>query len=680
MGKLAADVKQLKGWVVEGAEINSTWHQESWEDCAFTDGWHWSAKDKKIMLANEINPITTNKILPVVNLKLGYQANNPSEMAAKGRTQLDNEIGQVMTESIKYVMDRCEGQAKLQEAYKEQIITGFGFLKVDKEEDPRREPVVVRRFPWYTFGRDPYGDPWLDPLYCRYCFYYDWKDVDGLIAAFPEKEKEIEEEFRKMGTKQLGQQDWQLTYDVGSRVESAIGQMRGAAWADKVRRRVRPVEIYYTVDQDCLFAIMENSAVYEVKDSLPVNEQFQLLRQARQTVQAKVKKIRQANFMNDLILSDIESPHAHDMYPYIPFYSYLDRFNLPFGVPRNAKEQNMETNKRRSMALALLHSKRMIAEKGALEDPNAAFAEMNKRLGLIITNEGKMDKVKIDDLSDLADSQVALMNIAEREIKEITGANDESLGYETRVMSGTALEKKHQQSTTMSATLDMNFDRSKKKLGTLLIPEIQREWTGPKVLRVTDRMSGVDRFVEVNQQILNRNGDVIEVKNNIGNGLFDCVIAKKPLNDTIREQNAELLFNAINKAPPEAIPELLSMAFEMSDMPQKDMLLERLRRVLGVEEIDPMLSKEEQEAIRKDKQSALEAKASEDANYETKTRELDLQEREAKILKDKAMIEEMLIAAKIKERDSATKEFQEGFKLQQDLLRQRETRKPVEAK
>jgi hypothetical protein len=674
-----ATIETLKSWVLETTETHNIWHKEAWTDCAFYDGCHWSEKDKQVMADKDINPITANRIFPVVNLVLGYAANNPSDIVAKGRTQLDNEIGQVMSEGIRYVIDQCDGRAKIRDAFKDQIVPGFGYLKVDRQDDPRREKVTIRKFPWYTFGWDPYGDNWLDPQQCRFCFHYDWKDLDAIIAAWPEKESEIEAEFSRMGDASLRRTTF-TTLDIGSQVESHRNQLRGGGWADPLRRRVRPVEMYYAVDAPGLFAVLPDSRVFEVRDDMPINEQYNLLMSAEQTIKATVKKIRLANFLGDLILDDIESPHGHDQYPYVPLYSYLDRFGMPYGVPRQLKEQNMEVNKRRSMALALLYAKRMTYEKGALEDPNRAFAEMNARLGMIEVNDGFIEKVKIDDLSALAAPQVDLMRASEQEIKEIAGANDEALGYKTPAMSGAALDRKQQQSGTMTATLHGNLERSQRRLGELVIAEIQANWTHTKVLRITDRMTGADRFVELNKAITDEGGNVIKIRNNVANGRFDCEIGKKPLSDTVREQNAELLFNAIQKAPPEAIPELLSMAFELSDMPQKEILLGRLRRVLGVEEIDPLLSKDEQEAIAQKQKDAMAEKANADAQYDTSVKELDLQEREAKIQKQFADIEAKMVELRTKERELAGREYAEGFRMQQEIMKQRETRKPVEAK
>jgi len=66
-----ASIESLKSWVIESTETHNIWHKESWQDCAFRDGAHWTAKDRQAMLDKEINPITANRIFPVINLMLG---------------------------------------------------------------------------------------------------------------------------------------------------------------------------------------------------------------------------------------------------------------------------------------------------------------------------------------------------------------------------------------------------------------------------------------------------------------------------------------------------------------------------------------------------------------------------------------------------------------------------------
>lgn len=664
------EITDFQSWIAESTAVHQIWQADSWEDAAFADGSQWQAGDKAALLEKGINPITANRIFPVVNLITGYAVTNQEDIVAKARTQADSEVSQIMSESMAFVLDQCEGDPKVMSSFTDSVIPGFGYLKIDTQPDPRREKVTVKKYPWYTFGWDIHGDPWLDPDRCRYCYQIDWKDVEDLKALFPKMANDITEQFRQMasGTSRSSTSTW-TTLDVGNEVENFRTQMVGSSWADSIRGRARPVELFYTVREDATFCIFDNGRTVELTDKMPVNDQFAAIMHCREVVKANVNKIRIATLLGNLVLQDIKSPHPHDKYPFAPFYGYFDRFGLPYGAPRQLKEQQMEVNKRRSMALALLGAKRMLVEEGAVEDAMKAFSEANSLKGLIEVAEGKLDRVRIDDLDDMAATQISLMQISEGEIKEISGANDEALGYSTPVMSGKALENKTQRSHTMTANLFEHFKRSKTKVGELLMSEIQHHWTGPKVLRVTDRMSGADKFVEINQQTV-ENG-VIKVKNNITEGRFDTVVAQRPMTDTMKEKTIDLLFSSINSAPQEAMAPLLNIALSMLDFPMKEELLRQLRNAMGTEEIDYMLSQEERDAQTQAAQEALAQKQAEDAQHEYTMRQLEIATAEAEIGTKKASAARDVAEADAVQKEAASKEYEVGFKQMQDLITQR---------
>lgn len=663
------DIDDFKSWISEGLEVQQTWHAESWEDCQFRDGQHWKRHEIADALKKDINPLTINRIFPIVNLCHGYQVNNQQDIVAKGRTQEDNEISQIMTEGLKYVFDQCEGSSKIMSACHDAIVPGFGYLKVDEHPDPRKEIVTVKSRPWYTLCVDPYGDPFMDPDNCRYAFYSDWKNIDDLIAHYPTHKAQIEEQFDAMSADYLGvtsKNGHNLTFSIQDDVEDSKSKMSGGAWADRARKRIKPVELYYVVKQECLFARLENGAIYEVPESLPDNEQMQILQRAEWIGKATVSKMRVALIVGEYVIEDIGSPHAHDEYPYVPFYGYLDRYGNPFGVPRQLKESAMDINKRRSMALAKLTSKRMLVEEGAVKDENEAYEEMNQNVGLVRVAKDGINRIKIEDLSSLKNDQIELAREGAADLREIAGVNAENLGYQTSAMSGKALQQKTEQSNTSLAVIGDNLNRARKKLGELVVAEIQDKWDGQKVLRITDRVTGKDRFVTINEPIRDDGGEVIEVRNNISNGRFDMTIASKPITDTIREKNVEMLFSAIQKAPPEAIPELVHAAFEISDLPQKDVILSRLRRVLGVEETDLSLSSEEREAMDEEKRTGLQEKNNQDA-------QLELAERQAALKK-------LLAEAGNLEEEKVSKAYENGYNIQKKLIAQRSVGLPIETR
>jgi hypothetical protein len=183
-------------------------------------------------------------------------------------------------------------------------------------------------------------------------------------------------------------------------------------------------------------------------------------------------------------------------------------------------------------------------------------------------------------------------------------------------------------------------------------------------MRVTDRVTGVEAFVAINQPIRDEVGNVIEVKNDITQARFDLAIAAKPMTDTMREKNMELLFSAINKSPAEAVGPLLNLALEISDIPNKDLLLKQVRAATGATPFQDQMTAEEREAW--EKQEAAKVQAREEEDYT-----LTVQERKAANAEMIAKAEELRAKALALLKTAAAAEKKvdvEGYKLGQDLI------------
>ena len=653
------NVTQFLTWMAEAQLAHQSWRRDSWEDYEFRDGKQWTQSAINQLVKKGIRPLTVNRIFPIMNLIMGHFINNQQDIVAKGRTKKDNELGQVMSEALSFIRDQNQGAQKVIRAFNDMITAGFGCLKVDLNPDPRLEEIHLKRTPWYSLWWDPYADPYLDKVNCRYAFTAAWKDLEDLITVFPKHAYELKEQFAHLSNDVFVPD----VYDEGTIIEDYKRHMGVGFWTNAERRRVRPAEMWYTVLDKSWFAIMPNGRVLDL-DSRDERDQVSIVYQATEVVSAAVKRMRVSTFLDNLVLKDIPSPFAHDDYPYAPMVGYLDRFDQPFGIPRQIKEQDMEVNKRRSMALSLISNRRVIIEKGAAEDENVAYREANRSDGFIVLKKGRMKGFQIQELQELSDAQIKLLEQSEREIQEIAGANDESLGYETKVQSGVALENKQQSQATMQASLLENARFGMKNMGEKVCALVQNRWTNEKVMRVTDRVTGVEAFIAINESIRDEAGNVIEVRNDITQARFDLKMAAKPMTDTMREKNMELLFSAINKSPPEAVGPLLNLALEISDIPNKDLLLKQVRAATGATPLQDQMTAEDREAWEKEEAAKVQAREEEDYK-------LTIQERTAKNAEIVAKAEELRAKALslLRTADAAEKKTDiEGYKLGQELV------------
>ena len=601
LGQSQYTLLDLHNFVREAQEISQIWRQESWAAEEFRDGQQYSQEDYDKLFNAGIDPLVINRIFPTINLLLGLQVVNKYNVAIKGRTQNDAEVGQLMTEGVQFIDDQWGTEFLVTQAYKDQIVPGIGWMGVLHSEDPREERIRTAYRDWKEMWWDPFSDPWIDRRKCRYVFHQPWMDLSVLQSMYPSKRQELEE-YSAQASSDRRNSVTNIWYDEAQQVEDYKIMYGGRG---NRRRRVRPVEMWYPIYQDSLWAIYEDKTARPVLDSMPLMDQYEMIRAAKEVKKATVLRMWTTTFLDNIVLADRLTPYNHDHFPFVPFVGYVDRYGFPFGVPHQMRGQQVEINKRRSMALALLQKRRVIAESDVVpKGPDSAkalqqlYEEANKLDGYMIVEPGKSGAFNIIEGTDKGSLQAQIMmsHESERELKEISGANDEQAGYKGQAMSGIAIAKRQEQSSIVLAPLTENLRRSRKMLGTLEVAEIQGEWTTERVLRITDRMTGAEKFQKLNEKVWDQNTGAYVIKNNVTMGIFDTIVAEAPPTDAVREQNMNLLVEWAKKSPPEMIPHIMLMAMDLSNLPNKDILLNKLKELVGVSPEEETMSEDERKA------------------------------------------------------------------------------------
>lgn len=659
---------ELLAWVAEAVNIHQVWRKESWEDYEFRDGVQWSEEEKDTLINEKnIQPLTINRITPIIKFIHGWFILNQRDYSVKGRTKEDVELGQVMSEALMFVRDQNKGIQKISNAFLEQIITGIGCTKVFYNSDPRKEKVSFTRVPWHDIWWDPFSTPWFDSETARYAFTAPWKDLDVFCSFFPDKAQEIREQYDAATSDSLGS----ISRDEGELVEDFKRQLSSMGyWADTERKRIRPVEMWYPVFDERLFLKMRNGRILDLED-MSGQDRFEALRYSKELITATVRKMRVAVLFNTLKVYDIPSPLPFDDFPFSTFVAYTDRFGLPFGVPRELTDLSKELNKRRSVALARADDFRMFTEQGAVEDLDTAYYEANRSRGHIVLKANGMGKIRIEDLKDLASTQMALAQQTRQEINEVSGTLDESMAIPDQVQSEGALQEKKGLQNIKLASLFQNADLGIKDLGTKLCAMIQDSWTEEKTFRVTDRMTGVDAFIKINQSVVGPDGETIQVKNNIAESTFDIVVTTSQVTDTQRDKTLDLIFSALNKAPPEAIAPLLNLGLAMSDIPDKGEWLEQIMTATGMEKHPDGMSKEDKDAAKLAKAKAAQQQQEFDRNLAIQTQTISNQEKAANTEKLRAEALATLKEADRKKDELVLEQFKVGQEAAKNLGQER---------
>lgn len=667
----------LNEYVREAQEVASVWRAESWIDSEYFDGKQWSDADYNNAVEAGIDPLTINRIFPTVNLMLGMQILNKFNIGAKGRTKNDIDTADVVSQGIQFVADQWGAEFLVSKAYKDQIVPGIGFLMVCHSPDPRDEKIRIAYRDWKEMWWDPFADPWMEQRNCRYAFHQRWVDLRELSAQYPDRARELEERATEALTYPKHQSSY-VWYDEAQQVEEMKRYYGGGS---STRVRVRPVEMWYPTYVEAVFARFADGRVFEVTDNTAPADLYQIILAAQEIVKANVKRMNVTVFLDDIVLFEGLTPYNHDEYPYVPLVGYLDRYNFPFGVPRQIREQNTEINRRRSMALTLLRTRRVIAESDVVENADQLqrlYEEANKPDGFLVVRPGKKQSLEIIEGTNLVAPQMDILRESEREIQQISGQNPESHGYRSDTVSGVAIKERIEQANIISAPLMQNFRRSLKRLGELLIAEMQGQWQAEKVLRITDRMTGADRFVELNKRLPGWNTATVGTKNDITQGRYDVIISEATPTDTVREQTMNILIEWAKKCPPEWVPHLVHAALEMSNLPNKEQIMSKIHVLAGFdpadEDLSPMQMKEkivqELEAQR-EMQGRI-------AQYEEGVRQLSLEKLRLENEQLKATIQKLASEPQISMQKAATQAerarisgFKAGFDSQMKATEQK---------
>lgn len=582
-------IRRLNGWSYESLNAFRDWRDASWIDCKFNDGIQWTESDERAAIEAGVSPLTFNHVFPIISMILGIDATYRNMMLAKGRTQRDADKSKVMSELMQFVIDQNKGYYKISQAFRDCITAGIGFLEVGFAADPRDEDIAINYIPWIELWWDPYASPWLDIDTCRYVMRRRWVDLEHLKALFPDKAQDLEDQSVWLADSRGGYDRW--LDDQAAEIEEKIrfDSGTGSVWTDAQRKRVRPVEAWYPIYKEAVFARMRDGRVIEIDKNTPPDALMFYLSNARDVVRSIIPKIQSTIFLGNVILQDIQTPYGYDDYPFVPFVGYTDRENRPFGVPRQIKDPNIALNKRHSMMMALLKNQRIFVESDAVDGDDEMqnlYSEANKLDGFGKLRPGGLEKLKIVDNSRHLQDQIAVLGLSAQEIREISGVNEEQLGYSLKSLSGVAIERRQMQATVMLATLFDNKKRSLAMLGERII-NMAQAYPLEKVIRITDDLTGSQRYAEVNKVVYDQFGNA-QVINDLSEGRYDIVISDAPFTDTMREQFTMVIDEALKRLPEQAIAPILTSWVELQNLPNKEKLLERMNKMFGTgDEVDP---------------------------------------------------------------------------------------------
>jgi hypothetical protein len=595
--------RRLNGWYKRERQLQGDFRIEQMKDHKFYDGDQWEEDDRNELKQRGQKATVFNQIKPTCDWVIGTEKRTRIDYMVLPRGKEDRPLAETKTKILKYVSDVSKEQFHRSRAFEDSVKSGLGWLEAGVKSDVEDEPVFVRWEDWRNIWWDTLH---LEPDYsdARYLFRSKWVDFDVAASMFPDRLGIVKLAVQKDDL-YWQEEDQQIDVDP---VEGEAGfalELSGdtgiTTWS---RNRVRLIEAWYKepmrgkVLKDGSRRIGTlNGVVYDEKNedhAMMVNEGL------ASTVDAIRMGIRVMIFCSRGILHDGPTPYNHNRFPFVPIWANRKKVdNSPYGMIRQLRDPQEDLNKRRSKALHILNTRQVVADENATEDWDDIKAEVDRPDGLIRVKPG----TRFDFSSDtqLANEHVMLMNQDAEYIERTGGVNDEMMGRQTNAVSGKAITARQELGTTLTMTMFDNLRLAFQLIGELKLSLVEQFYTEEKTIRIQGAPNQWD-FVDLNFE----DPETGEMLNDITASQADFVIDSQNFTANMRQAAFEQLTSMLEKLPPELAMAMLDIIVEMSDVPMKETLVQRIREITGQK--DPSKDPEDPEEVAKE-QAKAEAEA-----------------------------------------------------------------------
>jgi len=603
---------KLMAWYTQEREKQAANRYQMALDEDFYDGLQWSEEEIQELAERGQAALVYNKIKPTVDWVLGTEKRTRIDFKVLPREEQDYQGAEDKTKLLKYLSDVNKAPFARSRAFADAIKAGVGWLEDGARGDPEEEILFTRNESWRNIIYDSSAIE-RDLKDARYIFRIRYVDLDVAQSYFPDRAEILRQAAVSADLFNTEQDDefWYLGQHFQAR--DARGEVIGRRTfvSDALfwnrRERVKLIECWY---RDPVTEKIINGGdsslhgkLYNAQDAVHVEAQ----RQGIVSIYDRVRfQVRCAVLTEDRLLVDSPSPYRHNRFPFTPIWCYRRaRDNAPYGLIRNIRDPQEDLNKRASKALFILSTNRIEGEEGAVDDWDQTAEEAARPDGVIIRKKGSELKIHRD--TELAEEHLTIMQTDARMIQDVGGVTDENLGHQTNATSGRAILARQDQGSVVTAEPFDNLRFGLQLEGEMQLSLIEQYYTMPKVVRIVGNKGKLD-WSKVNQ-IDPTTGEVL---NDITANQADFVIGDEDFRQSMRIAMFETLSDMVAKMPPEVSMNLMDLVVDLSDAPNKEEFVARIRKINGQVDPDAKLTpqqiKDMQDKAQQDQEKAAIAK------------------------------------------------------------------------
>jgi hypothetical protein len=612
----AADVERraklhgrLMAWLNIERDRQATNRVEMAIDEDFYDGLQWSDEDAAALLDRGQAPLVFNQIKPTINWLIGSERRTRIEGKVLPRSEDDEGLAEVKTKLIKYLSDVNKTPWKRSECFKSQVVAGVGWMEDCISTDPSEELLQTRFVDWKQVYHDAdYKE--VDGSDMRYLFRWSFLDLDQAIALCPDFEQLLR--GAAVESHQLQVDDDNVWY-MGARVgaestgDYAAVSRRGMSGTGIVtgRDKVKLYECWYRQPKNIKACrACDESALHLHGEEFEADdpEMAQALADGLISVASHVRQqVRVVVMTDSQILYEADSPYKHNRFPFTPAWAYRrQRDGLPYGVIRDIRDAQIDYNKRASKALYILSTMRVVMDKDAVDDVHELRAEIARPDAIVQIRKGAEFRLEQD--KQLAEEHIKLMQFDGQMIRDVGGVTDQNLGNSEGGMSGKAIGKLQDQGTIVTAALFDNLRLAIQLQSEIQLSLLEQYYSAAKVVRIVGQNKPIE-WLRVNQY----DEGAAQWINDITKSAADFIVDEQDFKASTRQAMFESMMDLVGKLEPQVGLALLDMVIDFADVPNKDEIVARIRKLNGQGDPSRKPTPEEEQAaqVRQQKQDQI---------------------------------------------------------------------------
>lgn len=585
--KPALDMRTLERFLSD-IRYQPMWRPEADRAADYYDGRQLEPNIIAEMKARGQPVLIHNLVAPAINGVLGLEAKTRTDW----NLIADDESGLPVVEALNQELNEAARIAVADracaDAYAAQVKTGLGWVEINRNNDPFQYPYRInyihRReifWDWHS-TRPDLGD-------ARWLLRRKWLDEDELIMSFPQHEELIKAIATGFTGWDCFDEEGVLSYGEslqGAYTDHISSSMPEGEWWDSERKRALTYEVYYRIwEKKPILKTMDGKVfVYDKRNEM---HNAAIAAGKVEVEVATFSKMRLAFFIGPHRVADLDSPHPHNKFPYVPFFGYReDRTNIPYGMVRGMMPAQDEINHRRSKLTRLLNAKLVIKDDDALLDmsDNDMLDELYRADGVVTLNSNRKNKdanaFRVSTETNIAAQQFSVMQEAQKMIQDVAGIYSAFLGQEGGAKSGVAIDSLVEQGTTTLAELNDNYRFARQLVGELLLAHIVDD-IGDKEhpVKINVNKPQKTKIIVLNER--HEDGGRTQITNSIQRTKTRVVLSDIANTPGYRQQMAKSLMDMAGQLPEQYQGALIDLIVEMSDLPNRDEVLKRIRQVSG---------------------------------------------------------------------------------------------------